>query len=1110
MNKSLIIRLLGHVVIEVDGRPLSGLPSRAAEALLIYLVCHDQPVPRETLADLLWSERTQKQGLTNLRTILTGLRRELDDYLMITRQTLAFNYAATYRLDVAEFESQLNQLQPELQGITPLPPETAHRLQTAIDLYQGDFLATFSLREGPEFEAWVLLKREGLRRLAALGLRRLVAHYLSAHDYQEGLRQAERLLALDPYDDHSRRQMIWLLARSGQRNAALQHYQSYARLLADDLGVEPEPATTALFKRLQNLSLPPPHQLPPEPTPFVGRKTELVEIETTLSRPDCRLLSILGPGGMGKTRLALEIARRFVQQQPGRFLDGVYFAPLAPLPSADYLTTTLANLLGLTLQGSDAPDDQLLDHLRQREMLLILDNFEHLISPPSLDWLARILAQAPDIKLLITSRERLRLLEEQIFDMPGLAYPALDAVAQADLYDAVQMFLQHLRRIRPHFSPSEEDMTTIVKLCHLVDGMPLAIELAAGTGRNFSCQDIVAHLQKRFDALSDGLRNRPERHQNLRTVFEHSWSLLAEPEQMAARRLAVFQGLFEATAVEAITGATSQQLSLLVDKSFLQRRQKDLLELHPLIRQFLAEKLGLDPHEQQRIKTSHAHYYADLMIAATNNENMEKYYFNLLTRFKTDRDNVIAAATWLAEQHDFHARRLVTLLERLMWYFNWSHRYEEAKIIFRQLIQALQKYPDNSYNERWVTAVLRSRIAHADLSLHAYQPAQQQFETICPEAYNLENGALIAFCLQGLGFIAGQTGQFQQAFTQLEAAIEAVSTYPNHYRWPIYRTLADTALTAGELQRAKQIHDHAYNLALESQSQAEAAPIYKLALGNLLHRWGRLQEAHSQLSEALTLTRLKEEPANIALCLDRLAHILVDLGHHAQAQQYLVEGKTLANHLKDPRLLALLTQTYGWQAQTLADLDTARACYQHSLSIFDKIGRKIDLSFAQVYLGHIYSQLGEYEPANNHLQAAWQTFHTSAHQGGLALASAGLALLHNHQGQHETACQHFKAALTAALAGHELYFALQIVVELATFLAEAASPPLGPAGADPQETAFILLTFAQAHPALTAQHHTRLALLAPRLAARLNPAVALRARTLGQTKSLQDLLEQWL
>ncbi|MBI1880857.1 MAG: hypothetical protein HYR94_21985 [Chloroflexi bacterium] len=222
MNKRLIIRLLDHVVIEIDGQPLSRLPSRAAEALLIYPVCHDQPIPRETLADLLWSERTQKQGLTNLRTILTSLRWELDDYLTVTRQTLAFNHAADYWLDVTEFENQLSQLQQQPHATTPLSPETAHHLQTAADLYRGDFLASFSLREGHDFEAWTFLKREQLRRMAGLGLRRIVAHYLATHDYPVGLRQAERLLALEPYDDQARRQMMWLLVRSGQRNVALQ------------------------------------------------------------------------------------------------------------------------------------------------------------------------------------------------------------------------------------------------------------------------------------------------------------------------------------------------------------------------------------------------------------------------------------------------------------------------------------------------------------------------------------------------------------------------------------------------------------------------------------------------------------------------------------------------------------------------------------------------------------------------------------------------------------------------------------------------------------------------------------------------------------------------
>ncbi|NUM48702.1 MAG: hypothetical protein HUU38_28680, partial [Anaerolineales bacterium] len=258
------LRLLGHPVILLNGHPLENLPSRTAEALLVFLALQPHPVSREFLAELLWSERTQDQALANLRSILSSLRKAVGDYVLATRQNVAFNRALPFLLDVEQFEQTIERL-PLQRQTAPLSPETATQLETALAHYRGDFLEGFYLREGRGFEEWAALLRERLRRLAHLGFRARVRHALENGNYREGIQASEKLIAIDPYDEEARRQLMTLLLRNGNRNTALKQYETLRKLLHEDLGVEPAPATRAVYERVRALTFPPPLRPAPRP-----------------------------------------------------------------------------------------------------------------------------------------------------------------------------------------------------------------------------------------------------------------------------------------------------------------------------------------------------------------------------------------------------------------------------------------------------------------------------------------------------------------------------------------------------------------------------------------------------------------------------------------------------------------------------------------------------------------------------------------------------------------------------------------------------------------------------------------------------------------------------
>ncbi len=491
------IRTFGGLTITHHGAPVTGLASRKAEALLVYLACIQRPHTREVLATLFWDERSQERALSNLSVLLTSLRHRLAPFLVITRQTVAFNLESDYWLDAAVLGAQLK---------SPLRAQSSShdsiaRLEISLALYQGDFLAGFHLRACRDFEEWAVVERERLQRLAIEALETVVTFYLHTGNYPAGLAPAQRLLQLDPLREAAHHQVMLLLARSGQRSAALAQYEICRRRLAEELGVAPSPDLTVLYERLRTAQPSPPHNLSAHTplTPFVGREDELAQIAERLANPDCRLLTLVGPGGSGKTRLALSAATAHLNA----FLHGIYVVPLAPVSSSDFLIPALAQALQFTFVGRAHPKMQLFDYLHEKEMLLVLDNFEHLRS--GTDLLIELLRQAPEVKLLVTSRERLNLKAEWLLDIAGLEYPASPEIENIEAYSATRLFTQTAQRVRADFQLSADTRASVAHICRLVEGMPLAIELAAAWMRSFSGEHIVpGWLPGRSGQASDG------------------------------------------------------------------------------------------------------------------------------------------------------------------------------------------------------------------------------------------------------------------------------------------------------------------------------------------------------------------------------------------------------------------------------------------------------------------------------------------------------------------------------------------------------------------------------------------------------------------------------
>lgn len=418
---------------------------------------------------------------------------------------------------------------------------------------------------------------------------------------------------------------------------------------------------------------------PAQPTPFVGRSEEIAEIVRLLN--DCRLLTLIGPGGIGKTRLALETAGHLTLP------DGVYFVPLQPLNDHGLLVAAIAEAIDFHFVSGDEPQNQLFAFLKNKSLLLILDNFEHLLDGAEL--LTEMLTTAPEIKLLVTSRERLNLRPEWTFEVRGLSYPANIQTAAWENYSAIRLFAQNARRVQPNFSVMNE-ASSVVSICQHLEGMPLALELAAVWVRALSCAEVAKQIEHGIDLLETPARDMPKRHRNMRAVLDASWGRLSVSEQSIFAQLSVFRGGFTQDAADCVVGASLYSLSALVDQSWLRwDASKERYHVHELMRQYGAEQLETSG-KGDAARDAHCLYFADFMAQREKDIKFRRQVA-ALDEIEADFDNVRAAWEWAVVVVD--ADSLWKMTEALSFYGDMRAHWAEVEGMFRRAMDALKHDP---------------------------------------------------------------------------------------------------------------------------------------------------------------------------------------------------------------------------------------------------------------------------------------------------------------------------------------------------------------------------------------------------------------------------------
>ncbi len=884
---TLTIALLGPLRVALAGAPVTEFKYNKARALLAFLAVEVMtPHPRAELCALLWPELPERAARRNLTQVLLALREALGAgaWLIADSETVQLNPAAGLTVDAARFGALLDAAERHAHRGWPACRACGQRLGEALDLYRGDFLSQLFVADSAPFEEWALLVRERLRQRALTALERLAQQAEWRGDYGAAAELARRQVDLDPLRESAQRDRLRLLALDGQLAAAEAQYEGLRRTLAAELEAEPEAETTRLMDQIRRGRLdglrqlaPPAFNGPAAPNALLGRQAELEALCAQLRDDAVRALTVVGTPGVGKTRLALEAAHalRF------DFEDGVHYVELAPVAEAAGVAAAIAETLGLKERAGQPLAATLLAWLRPRHLLLVLDNFEHLLAAAA--FAAELLAAAPAVKLLVTSRAPLRIRAERQFPLNPLPAAA-----------AVELFAERARAVRPSFSAGEDE-AAIASLCATLDNLPLAIELIAVRARTLSVAELRRQLAQPLDALAHGPRDLPDRQRSLRGALRWTTDRLSAAEQHVFAHLGVFAGGATAEAAQAVAGphiAAQPALEALHEASLAQIQpaaEETRFGLLEPIREFAVELLA-ESGAAAAARERHAHYFVQRAEAARP-ELRGPQQAPWLARLRADHENLRLALAWCQAHAPVLGLRLAAALQL---YYEVRGPLNEGREWLRLFLELAASAPDDLR----ATALVRSGVL--EYRAGQFAPAVRRVQAGLRLFQALDRPKEAAHAHNVLGSIAFDQEQYDQAEEHYQQTLA------------IYRRL--------------------------DQPYGQASVLNNLALCR--HLRGDWEAAESVFQESLSLYRAQGDQAQEASVLSNLASLALSRGRPQQALALYGESLEVCRRLGWRRRAGLAQTGLGLAALQLEDFAAAHDYFAEALRLFVELAEE--------------------------------------------------------------------------------------------------------------------------------------------------------------------------
>ena len=938
--------LLGKVRISVGDRLISddawSLRS-ARSVLLLLLITRGHAMPKERALDILWPEADPDVSRNALYKALHLLRRVLEPDLASARKSayietrgamIGISPDVDIWVDADACETALR------QAMLATGDERRIRLREAVGLYGGELLPTDT------YEDWPVARREALQHAWEGAVLNLAAIDLEANEPQASVPSLELLLAIDPTIEAAHRALMRGYLAAGQRDRAMRQYARCVTALQSELGVEPNAETQALHAAINDAAPEPSVQpntvtgpfnnLPAPPTAIVGRDRELEKLEGTLWRQDVRLVTLTGPGGVGKTRLALEVASRLVED----FADGVAFVPLAAVRDPGLVLQAITSSLDLSEEPNVSLAATLKAYLRTREFLLVLDNFEQVLdAAPDI---GNLLASCPSLTVLVTSRERLQLRGEYIQEVQPLALPRperLPAPAMLARYGSVALFSQHMQRIDPDFQVTTENSDIISAICSHLEGLPLAIELATARARFFTLSSLLTKLTNRLD-LEEGPRDLPARQRTLRATFAWSHDLLSPAEQAVFRRLGAAVGGYSRETAEIVCRDGNEHIDChlhsLAEKHLIRWEETDAgprITMLEAIREFAMERLE-ESDEAEDIKRRHAVHFLN-MVTHAEQRLVGRDQLDWFERLATEQGNVRAALDWALEQNHDNETLAVRGVVAL-WRF-WLRRRSLSEGI-AWLERALARTNTNPLlRTRVLVSLARMYEAQSD-----YSRAEELIGEALPISKQIGDHEGLAKALTGLGEIAEDLGDLQKAATLHRQALA------------IYQEIGLRRESAGSLNKLATVAYYQGDFHGATTLWDQSVTIYRdlgdhWATGVLLGNLGAASMAVGDFDRAVTL---HEENLSIARQLQDHGSIGRELCNLAEAMQMRGDGD---QHALLVEALDLHRQTHDKQCEisTLTlmansafghgDTSEAAQLYAESLSLCQMTGDRTSM-----------------------------------------------------------------------------------------------------------------------------------------------------------------------